>query len=103
MTRLKTCLKNIKKPKFKFTLEDLLFSSAIKIDTEKIFVTTSGLTDAKYGLINRKLYQTIGEIKNWNEIKKSSRWVNVKFQAQSDKRDAKHFSYNFVKKHRGRA
>ena len=31
--------------------------------------------DAKYGLINRKLYQTIGiinlnEIKNWNEIKK---------------------------------
>ena len=59
--------------------------------------------DAKYGLINRKLYQAIGiinlnEIKNWNEIKKSLRWVNVSFQAQGCNRDAKHFSYNFITK-----
>ena len=52
-----------------------MLSSAIKNETEKIFVTTNGLIDAKYGLINGKLYQTIGiinlnEIKNWNEIKK---------------------------------
>ena len=64
-----------KKISVKFTLEGLLFSSAIKNETEKIFVTTNGLIDAKYGLINGKLYQTIGiinlnEIKNWNEIKK---------------------------------
>ena len=56
---------------------------------EKIFVTVGGLMDAKYDLINEKQYQTIGiinleKIKNWNEIKKSSRWVNVNFQAQGD-------------------
>ena len=74
MTRSKICLKNIKKASVKFIPEGLLFSSAIKNDTEKIFVTTSRLIDAKYGLINGKLYQTIGvinlnKIKNWNKIK----------------------------------
>ena len=39
--------------------------SAIKNETEKIFVTVGGLIDAKYGLINRK---AIGVI-NLNEIK----------------------------------
>ena len=62
--------------------------------------------NAKYGLINRKLHQKIGllnlnEIKNWNEIKKSSQWVNVNFQAQGDNRDANHFSYNFITKNTG--
>ena len=62
--------------------------------------------DAKYSLINGKPYQTIGvinlnEIKNWNEIKKYLRWVNVNFQAQGDNRDAKHFSYNFITKNTG--
>ena len=71
MARFKICLKNIKKPA-KFTLKGLLFSSAVKNDTEKIFVTTGGLIDAKCGLINGKLYQTIGvinlnKIKNWNK------------------------------------
>ena len=59
-----------------FTLEGLLFSSGIKNETEKIFVTSNGVIDAKYDLINGKLYQTIGvinlnKIKNWNEIKKN--------------------------------
>ena len=41
---------------------------------KKYLLTVGGLMDAKYGLINEKLYQTIGvinlkEIKNWNEIK----------------------------------
>ena len=66
----------------------------IKNEIEKIFVTVGGLMDAKYRLINRKLYQIIGvinlnEIKHWKEIKKSSRWVNVNFQAQGDNRDVK--------------
>ena len=56
---------------------------------KKIFVTVGGLMDAKYGLTNGKLYQTIGvinlnEIKNWNELKKFSLWVNVNFQAQGN-------------------
>ena len=93
MTRYKTCEKYKKCP-VKFTLEGLLFPSAIKNDTEKIFITTSGLTDAKYALANGKTYQKIGvinlsEIKNWSEIQKSLWWVNVNFQVQSDNRDAK--------------
>ena len=105
MTIYKTSLKNIKNTP-KFTLEGLLASSAIKNDTEKIFVTTSGLADAKYTLVNGKTYQTISiinlnKIKNWSEIQKSSRWVNVNFQAQSNNKDAKHFSYNFLTKNRG--
>ena len=35
---------------------------------KKISLTTNGLIDAKYDLINRKLYQTIGAI-NLNKIK----------------------------------
>ena len=80
----------------KFSFEGLLLSSAIKNKTEKIFVTVGGLMDAKYSLINEKLYQTIGiinlnEVKNWNEIKK----------VQGDNRDAKHFSYNWIIKNMG--
>ena len=47
-----------------------LFSSAIKNDTEKIFVTMVGLIKTKFDIINGKLYQTSGiinlnKIKNW--------------------------------------
>ena len=64
-----------KKNSVKFSLKGLLFLSAIKYETEKIFVTVGGLMNAKYSLINGKLYQTIGvinlnKIKNCNKIKK---------------------------------
>ena len=69
--KIQNMFKKYKKKSVKFSLEGLLFSSAIKNETEKIFITVGGLMDAKCGLINRKLYQTIGvtnlnEIKNWN-------------------------------------
>ena len=87
--------------KVRFTLEGILFSSSVKNDTEKIFLQTTGLTDAKYGLINDDFKQVIGVInlnqrENWNEIKKSSRWVNDNFQPQRDNKNARHFSYNFI-------
>ena len=43
----------------------------------------------------------MNEIKNWNEIKQSLRWVNVNFQAQGNNRDANNFSYNFITKNTG--
>ena len=43
----------------------------------------------------------MNEIKNWNEIKKSSQWVKVNFHTQDDNRDAKHFSYNFITRNTG--
>ena len=62
--------------------------------------------DVQYGFINGKLYQTIGiinlnKIKNWNETKKSSQWVNINFQMQGYNRDVKHFPYNFIRKNTG--
>ena len=50
--KIQNMFEKYKKASVKFTLEGLLFSSAIKNDTEKIFVTTSRLIDGKYGLIN---------------------------------------------------
>ena len=41
-----------KKYKYRFIANSLLFSSAIKEDTNAIFITTNGLNDAKDILIN---------------------------------------------------
>ena len=57
-----------KKNPAKFTLEGLLFSSAIKNDTEKIFITTGRLIATKYGLIQMIGIINLNEIKNWTII-----------------------------------
>ena len=84
------------KNKERFFLEELLFSSSIKSDTKKICLQTTGISDAKYGLINDDFKQAIGvinlnQLDNWKQIKKSSRWVNVNFQSQQDNKNVKHF------------
>ena len=75
--KIQKMFEKYKKNSVKFSLEGLLFSSTIKNETKKIFVTVGGLMDAKYSLINGKLYQTISvinlnEIRNWSKIKRSS-------------------------------
>ena len=77
----------------RFRLESLLLSSSMKSDAGEIFFKTSGLDDAKYSLINGTLYHVTGvinsnKIKNWNEIKKSSRWKkNVKNKKMKKKKN----------------
>ena len=66
-----------KKYKYRFIANSLFFSLAIKENTNAIFITTNGLNDAKYILINGKLVQGIGtiyisEIENWDKIKNKS-------------------------------
>ena len=83
-----------------FKLEILIFSSSIRNNTKKIFLVTNGLSEAKYSLVNGELFQTVSvtdlsEIENWEKIKKSSRWVIVNFESQTDNRSANHFSYKF--------
>ena len=104
--KIQNMLEKYLKKSVKYSLEGLLFLSAIKDETGEIFVTVGGLMDGKYDLINGKLYQTIGvinlnEIKNWNEIKKSSRWANINFEAQGVNKGAKHFLNNFITKNTG--
>ena len=104
--RIQNMLDKYRKNELRFSTEGILFASSIKNNTEKIFLSTNGLTDAKYGLINDKLQQLIGiinlnEIEKWEEIKKSSRWVNGSFQTQTENRQPKHIAYNFQTKNRG--
>ena len=58
-----------KKNTIRFQAEGSLFSSEITNGTEKIFLVTNCLADAKYGLINGTMYQELGVI-NLNEIEK---------------------------------
>ena len=67
-------LANYKKYKYRFLVENLLFSSNLENDTDVIFITCDGLSDAKDALINSKIYKTLGvvflsETKNWNLVK----------------------------------
>ena len=65
--KIQNMLEKYKQYQTRFNLEGRLFSSLMINDMEIIFVTTSELFDAKYSLVNGKLYQTIGVI-NLNEI-----------------------------------
>ena len=64
---VRNMIEKYKKNQAKFTLEGLLFSSSVQNDTEKFFITTAGLLDAKFSLIHGKIHQAIGVI-NLNEI-----------------------------------
>ena len=39
----------------------------------------------------------LNEIQNWSEIKKTSKWVNVTFQEQTDNTNTSHPSFNFTR------
>ena len=69
---------NYEKFKYRFLIENLLFSSNLENSTNVIFVTCNGLTNAKDALINSKIYKTLGvvylsKIKNWNLVKSISK------------------------------
>ena len=89
-----------KKYKYRFIANSLLFSSSIKEDTKIIFITTNGLNDAKYILINGKIFQGIGviyisEIENWDKMKKESHWTNEILTDSTYPIAAKHFAFGF--------
>ena len=99
--KIQNIFDKFKNSKIRFKLNGILFTSSVKNDTEKIFLQTTGLTGAKYALINDKYKQVIGviklnEIENWSEIKNSSRWENFTFQEQKDHRNTSHPSFNFT-------
>ena len=88
------------KYKYRFITTSLLFSSAIKEDTNAIIITTNGLNDAKDILINSKLFQGIGiiytsDIENWDKIKNGSYWTNVILTDSTFPIGAKHLSFAF--------
>ena len=89
-----------RKYKYRFIANSLLFCSAIKENTNDIFITTNGLNDAKYILINGKLVQGTGtiyisEIENWDKIKNKSHCTNVILTDTAIPIAAKHLAFAF--------
>ena len=89
-----------KKYKYRFIANSLLFSSSIKEDTKTIFITSNGLNDEKYLLINGKVFQGISiiyisETENWDKITNESYWTNVVLTDSTYPIAAKHFAFGF--------
>ena len=85
---------------YEVCVRNILFSSAIKNETQNIFLTCHSLNSAKKALINGKIYSLLGivnlaEIKNWSKIKGSSIYVSVKFDDINYIENATHFAFNF--------
>ena len=55
-------LSKYKRSKYRFVIESLLFSSNLQNDTDVIFITCNGLSDAREAPINSKLYKTLGVV-----------------------------------------
>ena len=69
-------LARFKRYKYRFAIDNLLFSSALTNDTNVIFVSCNGLNEAKDSLINGKLFKTlhvinIAKIKHWEKLKEN--------------------------------
>ena len=71
-------LARFKRYKYRFVIDNLLFSSALTNDANVIFVSCNGHNEAKDSLINGKLFKTLGvindaEIEHWDKIKGKSK------------------------------
>ena len=96
-------LSKYKRYKFRFIIESLLFSTRVQNDTEVIFITCDGLTEAKNMLINSKLYKMLGvvylsEIKDWDLIKNNSKRAQVVFVDSEHHSMASYFAFAFTTK-----
>ena len=84
-SKVNTFLSRYRRYKYRFVIENLLFSSVLTNNTNVIFVSCNGLNEAKESLINGKLFKTLGvvniaQIKHWNIIKGISKWANAVYK-----------------------
>ena len=96
--RVRNLFEKYKGNKVRFKLIGLLISSSVVNDVEKTFLQTTGLKSAKYALLNDEYKQIIGianlkQIENWDALQESSKWVDITFQEQIEK---KKYSSSFV-------
>ena len=99
--RIRNLFDKYKNYKVSFNLIGLLLASSVQNDTDKIFLKTIGLKSAKYVLLNDDYKQIIGivnltQIGNWNNLKQSSRWVDVTFQEQIENKNTLHPAFSFI-------
>ena len=87
--------------KYRFIPNTILFSSSVQEETELIFLTVTGLNEARDIFINGKLYKAIGsiftnEIEGWDSLKKStSNWVSCKLTNSKYPFGAKQLAFEF--------
>ena len=87
--------------KYRFIPNTFLFSSSVQQETEVIFLTVTGLNEARDIFINGKSYKAIGciytnEIEGWDQIKKTtSNWVTCKLSNSKYPFGAKHLGFEF--------
>ena len=87
--------------KYRFIANSILLSSSVQEETKVIFLTVSGLNEARDIFINGKDYKAIGciftnEIEGWDKIKKTtSNWVSCKLTNSRYPHTAKHLAFVF--------
>ena len=94
-------LKKYKNIAYKITPIGILFPATVTNDTNFIFVTANNLSGVKKGILNYKTYNILAEIdtskiKNWNEIKGQSIWVNVQFKDHKEINNNSHLCFPFI-------
>ena len=96
-------LSKYKRFKCRFLIEILLFSSNLQNDTDVIFITCNGLSDAREALINSKLCKTLGvvypsQIKNWDLVKGESKRSQAIFVDSEYHTKSSHYGFAFITK-----
>ena len=100
-SEVNTYLSRFRRYKYRFIIDNLLFSSALTNDTNVIFVSCKGLIEAKESLINGKLFKTLrginlAKIEHWEKIKGKSKWTNAVLTDSEDPTVASHFAFAFT-------
>ena len=96
-------LSKYKRFKCRFLIESLLFSSNLQNDTDVIFITCNGLSDAREALNNSKLCKTLGvvylsQIKNWDLVKSESKRSQAIFVDSEYHTKSSHYGFAFITK-----
>ena len=88
---------------YHFLANNLLFSTSITNSTNVVFISCTGLNNAKEALINSKIYKIIGiinldQIKNWKTIKGESIYVSTNLIDSLYLYNSDHFALGFKTK-----
>ena len=92
-------LARYKQHKYRFIIMPLLFSSSYTDDTYGILIPCSSLNSPKEALINGETYETLevinlSEVRNLENFKSDSKWVDTVFDKDSQKSD--HFAFGLI-------
>ena len=94
-------LTKYRKYKYRFVLQSILFSSNFSNETDVLFISCDGLSNAKEALINSKIENVLGvcylnEVKDWKLVKGQSKRSQAVFVDSEELTNTPHFSFPFT-------